>query len=43
MMPPSRPSMAQVALFLALMANAAGQSFLVVVLLPLGRRLGFTW
>lgn len=41
-MPPSRPSMAQVALFLALMANAAGQSFLVVVLPPLGRRLGFT-
>ena len=41
-MPPSRHGLAQVALFLALMANAAGQSFLVVVLPPLGRRLGFT-
>lgn len=41
-MPPSRHSLAQVALFLALMANAAGQSFLLVVLPPLGRRLGFT-
>jgi MFS family permease len=30
------------ALFAALMANAAGQSFLLVVLPPLGRRLGFT-
>lgn len=41
-MPSSRHSLAQVALFLALMANAAGQSFLLVVLPPLGRRLGFT-
>lgn len=41
-MPPSRHSLAQAALFLALMANAAGQSFLLVVLPPLGRRLGFT-
>ncbi|WP_066474648.1 MFS transporter [Bosea sp. WAO] len=29
-------------MFLALMANAAGQSFLLVVMPPLGRRLGFT-
>jgi len=41
-MPPPRPSLAQMALFAALMANAAGQSFLLVVLPPLGRRLGFT-
>lgn len=41
-MPPSRHSLASLALFLALMAKAAGQSFLVVVLPPLGRRLGFT-
>lgn len=41
-MPPSRHRRAQAALFLALMANAAGQSFLLVVLPPLGRRLGFT-
>lgn len=41
-MPPTRHSLAQVALFLGLMVNAAGQSFLVVVLPPLGRRLGFT-
>lgn len=41
-MPPTRHGLAQVALFLALMANAAGQSFLLVVLPPLGRRLGFT-
>lgn len=41
-MPPSRHGLAQVALVLALMANAAGQSFLLVVLPPLGRRLGFT-
>ncbi len=41
-MPPTPHSLAQVALFLALMANAAGQSFLFVVLPPLGRRLGFT-
>ncbi len=41
-MPPSRHSLAQIALFLALMANAAGQSFLLVVLPPLGRRLGFS-
>lgn len=41
-MPPTPHSLAQVALFLALMANAAGQSLLFVVLPPLGRRLGFT-
>ncbi|MDX3808734.1 MFS transporter [Bosea thiooxidans] len=41
-MPPTRHGLAQVALFLALTANAAGQSFLLVVLAPLGRRLGFT-
>lgn len=41
-MPPTRHGLAQVALFLALMANAAGQSFLLVMLPPLGRRLGFT-
>ncbi len=41
-MSPHRPSLAQMALFAALMANAAGQSFLLVVLPPLGRRLGFT-
>lgn len=41
-MPPSQHSLASLALFLALMAKAAGQSFLVVVLPPLGRRLGFT-
>lgn len=40
-MSPPRHSLAHVALFLALMANAAGQSFLLVVLPPLGRRLGF--
>lgn len=40
-MPPSRYNFARIALFLALMANAAGQSFLLVVLPPLGRRLGF--
>jgi DHA1 family tetracycline resistance protein-like MFS transporter len=33
---------AQIALFLGLAANAAGQSFLLVVLPPLGRRLGFS-
>jgi MFS family permease len=33
---------AQIALFLALVANAAGQSFLFVVLPPLGRQLGFS-
>jgi len=32
---------AQIALFLALAANATGQSFLLVILPPLGRRLGF--
>lgn len=41
-MPPSRHGPAQLALFLALMGNAAGQSFLLVVLPPLGRSLGFT-
>ncbi len=39
---PSRRTKAQIALFLGLMANAAGQSFLLVVLPPLGRRLGFS-
>lgn len=33
---------ARIGLFLALLCNAAGQSFLNVVLPPLGRRLGFT-
>lgn len=33
---------AQIALFLGLAANAAGQSFLLVMLPPLGRRLGFS-
>ena len=33
---------AQIALFLALVANAAGQSFLFVILPPLGRQLGFS-
>jgi MFS family permease len=33
---------AQIALFLCLVANAAGQSFLLVILPPLGRQLGFS-
>lgn len=41
-MPPSRHGSAQLALFLALMGNAAGQSVQLVVLPPLGRSLGFT-
>jgi len=36
-MPPHRHSMAQIALFLAIMANAAGQSFPLVVPPPLAR------
>lgn len=33
---------AQIALFFCLVANAAGQSFLLVILPPLGRQLGFS-
>lgn len=39
-MPPPQHGAAQVALFLAFMANAAAQSYLIVVLAPLRRRLG---
>jgi DHA1 family tetracycline resistance protein-like MFS transporter len=38
----SRTTTAQFALFLGLTINTAGQSFLLVVLPPLGRRLGFS-
>lgn len=33
---------AQIALFLCIVANAAGQSFLLIILPPLGRQLGFS-
>nr|MBL8457156.1 MFS transporter [Zoogloeaceae bacterium] len=39
---PTPNERAQAGLFLALLCNAAGQSFLNVVLPPLGRRLGFS-
>lgn len=38
----SRSTKAQLALFLGLTANTAGQSLFLVVLPPLGRRIGFT-
>jgi MFS transporter, DHA1 family, tetracycline resistance protein len=38
----SRTTKAQIALFLSLAINITGQSFLLVVLPPLGRRLGFS-
>ncbi|WP_439626167.1 MFS transporter [Shinella sp.] len=38
----ARTPVARIALFWALIANVTGQSFLLVILPPLGRRLGLT-